>query len=44
MKGKGKGKYTNVYAAEWEMADAYYMKGKGKPKGKVKANPSMWLT
>ena len=36
MKGKGKGKYTNVYAAEWEMADAYYMKGKGKPKGKGK--------
>ena len=43
-KGKGKGKYPNVYpASEWEMAVAYYMKGKGKPKGKGKGKMSNML-
>ena len=39
-KGKGKGKYPNAYVADWEMADAYYMKGKGKTKSKNKGKMS----
>ena len=39
-KGKGKGKFANAYAADWEMSEAYYMKGKGKTKGKNKGKIS----